>query len=124
MFSSSCVLGLWSSDRGIPCLKGSNHFLEFCMLNRARTLFIYPACDKPNILLLRSCQNLIPRIKFASPKSFISNWLDNQTIIDDITPYIISNEQNIINIKHYEHYYFILMSFVHTWFIKILFKTE
>ena len=56
------------------------------MLNRSRTLSIYPACDKPNILFLRSHQSLISRIKLALPKSFISNWLDNQTFTDVITP--------------------------------------
>ena len=56
------------------------------MLNRSRTISIYPACDKPNILFLQSHQSLIPRIKLASPKSFISNWLNNQTFTNDITP--------------------------------------
>ena len=46
---------------------------NWCMLILARTMSIYAAWDKPNILIWRS--HMISRMWLAFPKSFISNWM-------------------------------------------------
>ncbi|CAA0810433.1 Unknown protein, partial [Striga hermonthica] len=78
--SISCTL---ASNRGIPCRKGKSPFLESYMLKRFRTVSMYVDWDRHNFLFSQSRITLIPRTCPTSPKSFISNCLDNHTFTSD-----------------------------------------
>ncbi|CAA0824191.1 Unknown protein, partial [Striga hermonthica] len=69
--------------RGIPCRKGKSPFLESCMLKCFRTVSTYVDWDRHHFLFSRSQMTLILRTCPTSPKSFISNCLDNYTFTSD-----------------------------------------
>src|SRR5436305_572220 len=48
-------------------------------------LVMYWAWESPSNLFVRSRKILIPRTKFASPKSFMENWLDNHSLLDVVS---------------------------------------
>ena len=72
-------LGTCSLESLIPCLKGNIPFLESCMENLYKILSMYEAWDNAIVLFFLSLMTWIPRIKLASPKSFISNCFANHS---------------------------------------------
>ena len=82
LFLSSWVLGHMSLDREMPCDTGNSPLLDWSMLNLFNTLSMYVLWESPSSFLDLSREIFIPRIKAASPKSFMVNFNESQAFTD------------------------------------------
>src|SRR5438067_7119557 len=90
---------------------------------RLTILSMYWAWESPSNLFVLSRNILIPRTKFASPKSFMENWLDNHSLLDVISSLLFPIKKDVIYVNNDELHRIGRSLGVYTRFIRVLDET-